>query len=141
MRNAILVLSEQLKAVGMNVGVDVVDWTTNASNMQRGTGTWNVSTTGFCSNPLLGPQQWRVMFYTFPQVKNDGALDAAYEKFYTSLDPKLRVAAWADIEQRVLDQAYMIKIGDTGTIRAFNNKKVDGYTPYYIPRFWNVSLK
>ncbi|MBV9834589.1 MAG: ABC transporter substrate-binding protein [Alphaproteobacteria bacterium] len=141
MRNAILVLSEQLKAAGMNVSVDVVDWTTNASNMQRGTGTWNVSTTGFCSNPLLGPQQWRVMFYTFPQVKNDGALDSAYEKFYTSLDPKLRVAAWADIEQRVLDQAYMIKIGDVGTIRAFNNKKVDGYTGYYIPRFWNVSLK
>ena len=141
MRNAILVLSEQLKAVGMNVSVDVVDWTTNASNMQRGTGTWNVSTTGFCSNPLLGPQQWRVMFYTFPQVKNDTALDAAYEKFYTSLDPKIRVAAWADIEQRVLDQAYMIKIGDTGTIRVFNNKKVEGYTPYYIPRFWNVSLK
>ncbi|TXL69539.1 ABC transporter substrate-binding protein [Vineibacter terrae] len=141
MRSAILVLSEQMKAAGMNVAVDVVDWTTNASNMQRGTGTWNVSTTGFCSNPLLGPQQWKVMFYTFPHVQGDGVLDGAYDRFYTSLDPKLRVAAWADIEKRVLDQAYMIKIGDTGTIRAFNNKKVEGFTPYYLPRFWNVSVK
>ena len=47
MRNAILVLAEQMKAAGMNASVDVVDWTTNASNMQRGSGTWNVSTTGF----------------------------------------------------------------------------------------------
>ena len=81
------------------------------------------------------------MFYTFPQVKNDGALDAAYEKFYTSLDPKIRVAAWADIEQRVLDQAYMIKIGDMGNLRAYNAKKVDGFTSYYLVRFWDVGLK
>lgn len=141
MRNAILTLAEQMKAAGMNAAVDVVDWTTNASNMQRGTGTWNVSTTGFCSNPLLGPQQWKVMFYTFPHVEGDKVLDDAYNKFYTSLDPKDRVAAWAVIEKRVLDQAYMIKIGDVGTIRAFNNKKVDGFAAYYLPRFWNVSVK
>lgn len=141
MRSAILVLSEQMKAAGMNVAVDVVDWTTNASNMQRGTGTWNVSTTGFCSNPLLGPQQWKVMFYTFPHVQGDDVLDGAYDRFYTSLDPKLRIAAWADIEKRVLDQAYMIKIGDIGAIRAVNTKKVDGFVPYYLPRFWNVSVK
>ena len=141
MRSAILVLAEQMKAAGMNAAVDVVDWTTNASNMQRGTGTWNVSTTGYCSNPLLGPQQWKVMFYTFPHVEGDKVLDDAYDRFYTSLDPKLRVAAWADIEKRVLDQAYMIKIGDIGTIRAFNNKKVENFTPYYLPRFWDVSAK
>lgn len=141
MRSAILMLSEQMKAAGMNASVDIVDWTTNASNMQRGTGTWNVSTTGFCSNPLLGPQQWKVMFYTFPHVQGDTLLDGAYKRFYGSLDPKQRIAAWADIEKRVLEQAYMIKIGDTGTIRAFNNKKVENFTPYYLPRFWNVSVK
>ncbi len=125
----------------MNASVDAVDWTTNASNMQRGTGTWNASTTGYCSNPLLGPRQWKVMFYTFPHVEGDKVLDDAYDRFYTSLDPKLRIAAWADIEKRVLDQAYMIKIGDIGTIRAFDNKKVENFTPYYLPRFSNVSVK
>jgi peptide/nickel transport system substrate-binding protein len=140
-RDAILVLSEEMKAAGMNVRVDVVDWTTNASNMQRGTGKWNVSTTGFCSNPLLGPQQWRVMFYTFPHVKDDTALDQAYEKFYTSLDFKDRKDAWDDIEKRVLEQAYMIKIADMGDLRAYNKTKVDNFMPYYLPRFWNVGLK
>jgi len=141
MKDAILVLSELMKEAGMNVSVDVVDWTTNASNMQRGTGTWNVSTTSFCSNPLLGPQQWRVMFYTFPQVKDDAVLDAAYAQFYGSLDLSKRVAAWADIEKRVIEQAYMIKIADTGALRAFNNKKIENFTPYYLVRFWNVSAK
>jgi peptide/nickel transport system substrate-binding protein len=140
-RDAILVLSEEMKAAGMNTKVDIVDWTTNASNMQRGTGTWNVSTTGFCSNPLLGPQQWRVMLYTFPQVKNDDVLDAAYNKFYTSLDIKDRKEAWDDIEKRVLDQAYMIKIADMGDLRAYNKTRVDNFAPYYLPRFWNVGVK
>ena len=140
-RDAILVLSEQMKEAGMNVAVDVTDWTTNASNMQRGTGTWNVSTTGYCSNPLLGPQQWRTMFYTFPQVKGDTALDAAYDKFYTSLDPAKRKEAWADIEKRVMEQAYMIKIADMGSLRAYNNKKVEGFEPYYLVRFWDVGVK
>jgi peptide/nickel transport system substrate-binding protein len=140
-RAAILVLSELMKGAGMNVKVDVVDWTTNASNMQRGTGTWNVSTTSFCSNPLLGPQQWRTMFYTFPQVKGDTVLDAAYDKFYTSLGEGDRKAAWDVIENRVLDQAYMIKIADIGTINAFNKKKVENFNSFYLPRFWNVNLK
>ena len=140
-RDAILVLSEQMKEAGMNVTVDVTDWTTNASNMQRGTGTWNASTTGYCSNPLLGPQQWRSMFYTFPQVKDDKVLDAAYDQFYTSLDFEKRKAAWADIEKRVMDQAYMIKIADMGNLRAFNNKKVDGFSSYYLVRFWDVGVK
>ncbi len=140
-RGAILMLSEQMKAAGINVKVDVVDWTTNASNMQRGTGKWNISSTGFCSNPLLGPQQWRVMFYTFPQVKTDEVMDRAYEQFHASIDPAARKVAWQDIEKRVLDQAFMIKIADVANIRAYNKAKIENLEPYYLPRFWNVSLK
>jgi peptide/nickel transport system substrate-binding protein len=140
MRDAILVLAEQLKAVGINAQVEVVDWTTNASNLQRGTGNWNVSTTGFCSQPLLGPQQWRVMVYTFPQVKNDTVLDTAYQSFFTSLDLQVRKAAWLDIEKRIYDQAYFIKVADLGVLRAYN-AKVQDLTPYYFIRYWDVWLK
>jgi peptide/nickel transport system substrate-binding protein len=140
-RDAILVLSEQLKEAGMNVKVDVVDWTTNASNMQRGTGTWNVSTTGFCSNPLLGPQAWRSVLYTFTQLKAEPVMDPAFDKFYLSSDLKLRTEAWGQIEKRVLEQAYMIKIADVGSLRAVNTKKVEGFSAYYLPVFWNVGLK
>lgn len=140
MRDAILVLSEQMKAAGMNVDVSVVDWTTNAANMQQGTGTWNVSTTSFCSNPLLGPQQWKVMIYGFPHVKGDALLDHAYDDFYTSLELDKRKAAWMTIEKQVLSQAYMIKVADQGNLRAYNDRLVN-FTPYYMIHFWDVSVK
>ncbi|MBO9513084.1 MAG: hypothetical protein J7549_03120 [Variovorax sp.] len=138
-RTTMVVLAELLKAAGMTVKVDLVDWTTNASNMQRGTGTWNVSTTSFCSDPLLGPQKWRTQLYTFPQVKNDTVMDAAYERFFTSTDDDVRKKAWYEIENQVLSQAYVIKIADLASTNAYN-KRVEGFTPFILPRFWNVGL-
>ncbi|WP_426412368.1 ABC transporter substrate-binding protein [Bradyrhizobium ganzhouense] len=140
-RDAILVLSEQLKEAGITSDVQMVDWATNASNMQSGNGGWNISSTSFCSNPNLGPQQWKFMVYNFPHVKNDAELDAAYDKFYTSLALDDRKAAWRVIEKRVLEQAYMIKIADIGVIQALNRKRLPDFRDFYINRFWNVSLK
>jgi peptide/nickel transport system substrate-binding protein len=139
MKNSMLALAEQLKAVGVNVEVQVLDWVTNSNNMQKGTGGWNVSTTGFCSQPLLGPQQWRPMIYNFSSIKGDTKLDNAYDRFFSS--PKLadRQAAWKEAETHVLEDAYFIKVSDMGQIRAFN-KKVVGLRPYYLVRFWDVSL-
>ena len=140
MQNAILVLAEQLKAAGMNVRIDITDWTTNASNMQTGSGGWNVSTTSFCSNPLLGPQQWQTMIYNFPHVEGDEVLDDAYAAFYSSLDLADRKDAWLTIEQRVLDEAYMIKVADRGSNRAINTARLEGFRPYYLNHFWDVSI-
>ncbi|OZI75216.1 peptide ABC transporter substrate-binding protein [Bordetella genomosp. 12] len=141
MRDSILVLSEQLKKAGMNVKIDITDWTSNASNLQTGKGNWNVSTTSFCSNPILGPQQWQSMIYNFPHVKNDKVLDDAYETFYKTGDLEGRKKAWLDIEQRVLDQAYLIKVADRGNVQILNTRKVGGFEPYYMNHFWNVWLK
>ena len=139
MRDTILLLGEQLKAAGMNVRIDVTDWTTNASNMQSGNGGWNVSTTSFCSNPLLGPQQWQTMIYNFPHVKDTAVLDQNYEAFYSSLDIKDRVAAWKNIEAEVLSNAYMIKVSNRGLNRAISDN-VKNFSDYYINIFWDVWL-
>ncbi|MGE0311459.1 MAG: ABC transporter substrate-binding protein [Lautropia sp.] len=140
MRDAMLVVAEQLKAIGMKVKVDITDWTTNASNLQSGKGGWNLSSTSFCSNPLLGPQQWQTMIYNFPHVKDNAKLDAAYAKFNTSLKLEDRVAAWKDIEAEVLDGAYMIKVSDRGSNRA-KSVKLKGSDPYYINLFWDKWLE
>ena len=140
MRDAILVLVEAMKAAGMNPEVSMVDWPANASNMSSGNGGWNVSITGFCSGPLLGPQQWRPLLVGFPQVKGDTVMDEAYEKFFTSVDIAKRKEAWLTLEERVLSQVYMIKVSDMPDLRAHNGK-FDGLKPYYFTRFWDVWQK
>src|SRR3546814_16790249 len=91
-----------------------------------GTGGWNLSTTGCCSNPLLGPQQWKTMIYNFPHVKDDKILDDAYAKFFTSLDLQYRKDAWLTIEQRLFEQAYMIKVSDRGAVKTTHKAQIDG---------------
>ena len=49
-----------MKKAGINVELKMVDWTTNAGDLGKGTGGWNITITGLCSGPLLGPQQWRL---------------------------------------------------------------------------------
>lgn len=141
MRDSILVLSEQLKEAGVNADVQVIDWMSNSNNLQRGTGNWNVSTTSFCSPPLLGPQQWKSTVYTFPHIDKDPTIDAAFDSLFKSVDEKTRKTAWFDIESRFLDQAYMVKVADTGSLRGYNNTRVGGLKPYFYLRFWNTWLK
>ncbi len=139
MRDSILVLAEQLRMAGMNVQLDITDWTTNASNMQSGEGGWNVSTTSFCSNPILGPQQWETMIYNFPHIQDNQVLDDAFATFYSSLELEDRVAAWKIIEAEVLEGAYMIKVSDRGSNRAIADE-LKGFREFNINLFWDMWL-
>jgi peptide/nickel transport system substrate-binding protein len=135
--NATLVLSEQLKAAGMNVEVEPVDWNTNSNDRMSGKGGWNISLTNFCSQPLLGPQQWRPFVMTIPQVQDDKVLLDAYARFNAALALPDRQKAWADIQHRVFDEAYFLKVGDYGTINVLRSS-VHDLTPWYNIRFWGV---
>jgi len=141
MRTTMLVVAEQLKRAGMNVDVKVVDWTTNASHMQQGTGEWNLSTTLFGPDHILGPQQWRPMIYSFPSIKGNDALDAAYAEFLAEPSLEKRRASWLKIQQQVLGNAYMIKIADSGRLNAYA-RKLQGQSDYVgILQLWDLYLE
>ena len=131
MRDAMLVLAEEMKAAGMNAEVKLVDWTTNANDMGKGTGGWNVSTTGFCSGPLLGPQQWRPLLIGFPHVEGDAILADSYKQFFAAPALEDRKKAWGVIEQRVLEQAYMIKVADLADLRGYSTR-YEGLKPVLL---------
>jgi peptide/nickel transport system substrate-binding protein len=141
MRTSMLVVAEQLKAAGMNVDVKIVDWTTNASHMQQGTGEWNLSTTLFGPDHILGPQQWRPMVYAFPSIKGNDTLDAAYAEFFAEPSLEKRRAAWLKIQQQVLGNAYMIKIADSGRLNAYA-RTLKGQSDYSgILQLWDLYLE
>ena len=139
MRDAILVLAGQLREAGMNTEVQVVDWMTNSANLRRGSGNWNVTSAGFCTQPLLGPQQWRRLIDTYPHIDDRAGLNEAYRKLFTAPEFAPRQAAWRQIETQLLDQAYLIKVADLGAVRA-HRTALQGMAPYFFQRFWNTWL-
>jgi peptide/nickel transport system substrate-binding protein len=137
MRDAILVLAGQLREAGFNTEVQVVDWLTQSANQRRGTGHWNVTATGFCTQPLLGPQQWRAQIQAMPHLRDRAGLDEAWRQFAASPGFAQRQAAWRTIETQLLDQAHLIKVADLAAVRA-HHAKLRGMAPYFYQRFWNI---
>jgi peptide/nickel transport system substrate-binding protein len=139
MRDGTLVLTEAMKQAGMNVDLKMVDWTTNVTDMSKGTGGWNVSTTGFCSGPLLGPQQWRLSL-AFAQNTDDPVLVDGYSKLFATNDLNQRKAIWQGIEKYMVSEGYMIKVADLADLRGYDDK-FENIKPYYMQRFWDVWVK
>jgi peptide/nickel transport system substrate-binding protein len=137
MRDAVVVLATQLERAGMTTAVDVVDWMTNSANLRRGTGEWHVTATGFCTQPLLGPQQWRRQILGTPHLRDRAAIAAAFEQFAAAPGFAERQAAWQGIEHRLLDEAHMIKVADLGAVRG-HAARLRGVAPYFFQRFWNT---
>jgi peptide/nickel transport system substrate-binding protein len=139
MRDSSQVLVEQMKAAGINVELKMVDWTTNQADLSKGTGGWNMTITGLCSGPLLGPQQWRLSL-AFAQNPDDPVVTDGYAKMFATTDPAERKKIWQGIEKYFLEEGYMMKVADIADLRGMNDKFV-GIKPYYMQRFWDVWQK
>ena len=138
-----VVASEQLKALGVNVKLDVLDWPTMAAKALTSEG-WNLATSGFAIQPFVGPYSYLKLFWGpahVGRVQSDAVLDQAWTKFNTSLKQADRKDAWAQIQQRMADQVYILKLGDQG-FKLGMTRSLVGFKPYQgAHRFWDVWLE
>ncbi len=141
--NAALVVSEQLKAVGINTQLQVVDFPTSVKTWQQPEG-WNFFFSGFGTPPSLGPLAViRFMTggvnasYRPKDGKDDPDLLAAWNDMNVLPTPEERQAAYERAQRIVLERAYNIPFGTMTKVQAVRSN-VKGFEPFRIPRMSNV---
>ena len=138
MYKAAQIVSEQLKAVGFKVRVDVFDWAT-AMNRRSDKEAWNLWFTGQGSGPSVGPfsAMKDVVSPQKNQVVADPELDKLYAELVSGASVEARKATFGKFQARVYDQVHFLKFGDLYRKQAARSS-VKGFAPYRIPRLWNV---
>jgi len=136
-----VVASEQLKKVGLNVRLNVVDWPTAFQGRLKPEG-WNLWALGFGIEPYEGPYTVTTFFTTENngkgvQLMADPELNQANAALDGSLKLEDRVKAFAQFQKRFFEYVPAIKVGDLGRYQA-TRANVAGYAPGRIPRMWDV---
>lgn len=145
--NAAVVMAEQLKAVGINATLRVLDWPTSIQTFEKESAGWNYFFTTWviavASGPIgslkfLAPPQ-----NTYKPQGPDGAdkiFEAAWKDMLSLPNTKDRHAAFARAQYRVMEQAMGLPFGASVALVGMRTE-VKNFKPYLIPRFSNVYLQ
>jgi peptide/nickel transport system substrate-binding protein len=116
----------------------VVDWPTALSSTTKKEG-WNAWPLMMGIEPYEGPYNV-VSFFAGPNARmqvQDPVIDAANQTLTTALGLAERQAAFGQFQKQMMEQAFVIKVGEVGIFQA-TRANVKGYKPYRIPRLWDV---
>ena len=147
MYNSALVMEQQLKAVGINASLRVVDWPTSVQMSQRVNSTeWHFFHSGWGTQPALGALA-TMQFLVSPGAnyrpkddKDDPEVMAAWNDMNNLRDPAARQEAFARMQRLVLERAYAYPFGSLTKVQA-SRANVKGFAPFRIPRFSNVWIE
>jgi peptide/nickel transport system substrate-binding protein len=131
------VAAEQLRAIGLKVKLNVMDWPSVNAARQKNEG-WNIWPLMMGIEPYEGPYNV-VGFFAGKQVvqiKPDPVIESCNGRLATRLPLGDRRDAVKDFQQRLYDQAIAVKVADMGIIQA-TRANVINYAPYRIPRMWD----
>ena len=143
MYNASVVMAEQLKAVGLNIELKITDWPTAVAMRQKPDSGWNYFYTGWGTEPSLGPiPTMQVLVPPNPVYaprpgEDDKELAAAFRDMSMQPAPEARQSAFARMQKRALEQAYVVPFGSITQVQGFRSN-VKGFKPFRIPRVSNV---
>jgi peptide/nickel transport system substrate-binding protein len=143
MYNAAVVQAEEMKSVGINAQVQVVDWPTSISMFLRGDTGWNYFHTGWGTQPALGALSTMAFFappnatYRPAAGKDDPDVVKLWNDMNNLPDAAARQEAFVKLQALVLDRAYAVPFGSLTKVQAVR-ANVQGFVPFRIPRFSNV---
>jgi peptide/nickel transport system substrate-binding protein len=143
MYNSALVMGEQLKAVGINAVLKVVDWPTSVNMALKPDTGWNFFYTGWGTQPALGGLDTVQLLinpnaaYQPKDGKDDPDLLAAWRDMNNLPTPEERQAAFARAQGIILDRVYAVPFGALTKVQA-TRANVQGFKPFRIPRMFNV---
>ena len=143
MYNAALVVQQELKAVGINAEIKVVDWPTSVQMGQKADGGWNLFFTGWGTQPALGALATMAFLappnalYMPKDGKDDPEVLAAWRDMNNLPTKDERRAAFGRMQQVLLEKAYVFPFGSLTKVQA-TRANVEGWVPFRIPRVSNV---
>ena len=143
MYNSALVMAEQLKAIGINAQLKVVDWPTSVQMAQKPDTGWNFFFTGWGTPTSLGALDTiqnligASATYMPKDGKEDPDLVAAWSDMNNQIDPGARQAAFVRAQTIALERVYAVPFGSLTKVQAVR-ANVKGYKPFRIPRMSNV---
>ena len=133
-----LVMAENLKAAGLKVDMQVVDWATLISR-RNDPGLWDIYITHspVLPEPTLTPPQ---LGDGAPGWWSSPAKEAALAAFNAESDPKKRAALWGNVQSVVFTEVPYIRVGNFNSVTA-RSTKLEGYVPMPWPFFWNTGIQ
>ncbi|MGN8116620.1 ABC transporter substrate-binding protein [Labrys sp. 22185] len=131
------VAAEYLKLAGFKVKMEVVDWASLVQQIQN-PASWDIFITHspFLPEPalinILAPAS--VGWWDTPDSR------AAVEALTATADPAERIKRWQRVQELIMAEAPIVKIGDFSALSA-KSPKLKGFEPSPWPAFWNVYLE
>jgi peptide/nickel transport system substrate-binding protein len=146
MFNAAEVQAEEMKSVGINAQIQVVDWPTSIQMFLRGDTGWNYFHTGWGTQPALGALSTMAFFappnatYRPAPGKDDPDVVKLWNDMNDLPTADERQDAFVKLQALVLDRGYAVPFGSLTKVQAVRSN-VKGFVPFRIPRFSNVWLE
>ena len=146
MYNASVLMHEQLKAVGINAELLILDWPASLAKSVNETTGWNFFYTFWSTVYAQGGAQSLRNLGDPSNVHKprDGKSDPVFMQHWAdvsrgkTLDE--RKAAFARAQQRVYDEVMAVPLGLMPKVQAVRSN-VEGYRAYFMPRISNVWIR
>lgn len=138
MYKAVLAVANQLETrLGMNITVNILDWPGQRAfeNNEEG---WHLTPTFYSLR--FDPSDFESSFHSRAGRKfyaND-EMDAALERGATATTIEERQAAYEEVQALFYEDVPGLKLADVFDLEAITND-VEGFEPWYTPRFWGVT--